>query len=79
MGPVTPGRRVPRRRFSCRGVCSTPVPSRSFPRGTPDATMTLAPLLDALIARPGGDPALRRAIGAAGEPALDLAGPAALR
>ncbi|WP_041939853.1 MULTISPECIES: transcription-repair coupling factor [Frankia] len=41
--------------------------------------MTLAPLLDALIARPGGDPALGRAIGAAGEPALDLAGPAALR
>ncbi|WP_261570602.1 transcription-repair coupling factor [Frankia gtarii] len=41
--------------------------------------MTLAPLLDALIARPGGDPALGRAIGAAGEPVLDLAGPAALR
>ncbi|SNQ51280.1 Transcription-repair-coupling factor [Frankia canadensis] len=41
--------------------------------------MTLAPLLDALIARPGGDPALARAIGAAGEPVLDLAGPAALR
>ncbi|MCL9798453.1 hypothetical protein, partial [Frankia sp. AgKG'84/4] len=41
--------------------------------------MTLEPLLAALIARPGGDPALGRAIGAAGEPVLDLAGPAALR
>ncbi|CAO5181221.1 Transcription-repair-coupling factor [Frankia sp. AiPs1] len=41
--------------------------------------MTLAPMLDALLARPGGDPALSRGITAAGEPVLDLAGPAALR
>jgi transcription-repair coupling factor (superfamily II helicase) len=41
--------------------------------------MTLAPLLDALLARPGGDPALGRAVAATGEPVLDLAGPAALR
>ncbi|MCK9923540.1 transcription-repair coupling factor [Frankia sp. AgPm24] len=41
--------------------------------------MTLAPLLDALIARPGGDPALARAISTAGQSTLDLAGPAALR
>ncbi|CAI7977129.1 Transcription-repair-coupling factor [Frankia sp. Hr75.2] len=41
--------------------------------------MTLAPLLDALVARPGGDPALTRALGSPDEPVLDLAGPAALR
>ncbi|MCK9900334.1 transcription-repair coupling factor [Parafrankia colletiae] len=41
--------------------------------------MTLAPLLDALVARPGGDPALIRALSSLDEPVLDLAGPAGLR
>ncbi|WP_131769491.1 transcription-repair coupling factor [Candidatus Protofrankia californiensis] len=41
--------------------------------------MTLAPLLDALTATPGADPALARAVAAVGEPRLDLSAPAALR
>jgi transcription-repair coupling factor (superfamily II helicase) len=41
--------------------------------------MTLAPLLDALAATPGGDPALVRALAAVDEPSLDLSAPAALR
>ncbi len=41
--------------------------------------MTLAPLLDALTATPGADPALARAVAAVGEPRLDLSAPAALQ
>jgi transcription-repair coupling factor (superfamily II helicase) len=41
--------------------------------------MTLAPLLDALLAADGGDPALIRALQSAGTPALDLTGPPAMR
>jgi transcription-repair coupling factor (superfamily II helicase) len=41
--------------------------------------MTLAPLLDALLAADGGDPALNRALQSVGKPALDLTGPASLR
>jgi transcription-repair coupling factor (superfamily II helicase) len=41
--------------------------------------MTLAPLLDALLAADGGDPALVRALQSTGTPSLDLTGPPSLR
>jgi transcription-repair coupling factor (superfamily II helicase) len=41
--------------------------------------MTLAPLLDALVDRAGGDPALIRALAAVGQPSFDLSAPAAVR